>query len=75
MCMLIIKKDMQVLGEGPTQGLDDTTLIPLWQFLIIFTQPGTRFVLIFHYNGSKSLLFVNAVIMNQLKAKDLEIES
>ena len=31
-------KDMLILGEGPTQGLDDTTLTAEAKYLINFTQ-------------------------------------
>ena len=37
-----------------------------------FTEAGKRFVLSLDYNGSNSSLFVNAVKMYQVKAKDLE---
>ena len=53
-------KNNLILGEGPTQGLDDTTLTAEAKYLINFTQSGKRFVLSLHYNGSKSFLFVNA---------------
>ena len=37
-------KDMLILGEGPTQGLDDTTLTAEAKYLINFTQSEKRFV-------------------------------
>ena len=49
---------MLIPGEGPTQGLDDTTLIAEAKYPINFTQPNRRFVLSLHYNGSDSFLFV-----------------
>ena len=61
-------KDILILGEGPTQRLDDTTLIAE----VNFTQSG--FVLSLHYNGSNSFLFVNATKLYQFKAKNLEIK-
>ena len=51
-------KYILILGEGPTQGLDDTTLTTEAKYLINFTQPGKRFVLILHCNGSNSFLLV-----------------
>ena len=48
-------KDILILSEGTTQGLDDITKYP-----INFTQPRKRFMLSLHYNGSHSFLFVNA---------------
>ena len=62
-------KDMLILGEGPTQGLDDTTLTAEAKYLINFTQSEKRFVLSLHYNGSNSVLFVNSITLHQFKAK------
>ena len=53
-------KDNLIVGRGPTQGLDDTTLTAEAKCPINFTQPRKRFVLSLHYNGSNSFLFVNA---------------
>ena len=53
-------KDILILGEGPTQGLDDTTLTAEAKHPIIFTQSGTRFVISLHHIGSNSFLPVNA---------------
>ena len=44
------KKDILLLGEGPTQGLDDTISAEAI-YPIKFTQPNKRFVLSLHYNG------------------------
>ena len=52
-------KDIVICGEGPTQGLYDTTTAKV-KYLINFTQSGKRFVLSLHYNGRNSFLFVNA---------------
>ena len=43
-------KDILILGEGPTQGLNDTTLTAEARYPINFTQPNKRFVLSLHYN-------------------------
>ena len=53
------KKGILILGEGPTQGLDDTTLTAEAKYPINFTQSRKRFVLSLHYNGSNSFLLVN----------------
>ena len=53
-------KDILILGEGTTQRLGNTTLTAEAIYPINFTQPHLRFVLSLHYNGSNSLLFVNA---------------
>ena len=36
------RKDTLILGEGPTQGLDDTTLIGETKYFRNFTQSGKR---------------------------------
>ena len=45
-------KDILILGEGLTQGLNDTTSTALWKYLVNFIRSGKRFVLSLHYNGS-----------------------
>ena len=67
-------EDILTLGEGPTQGLDDTALTAEVKYPIKFTQSGKRFVLNLHYNGSNSFLFVNATKVYQFKAKDSEVK-
>ena len=65
-------KDILILGEGPTQGSDNTTLTAEAKNPVNFTQPWKRFVL--HYNRSNSFLFVNATKIYKFKAKDSEIK-
>ena len=48
------KKDILVLGEGPTQGLDDTTLTAEAKYRINFTQSGKKNSLNLHYNRNNS---------------------
>ena len=67
-------KDILILGEGPTQGLDDTTLTAEAKYPINFTQSGRRFLLSLHYNGSNSLLFVNATEVHQSTVKYSDIK-
>ena len=50
-------KDIVILGEGPSQSLDDTTLTKETKYPTNFTQLRKRFVLSLHYNGSNSFLF------------------
>ena len=64
-----------ILAEGPTQGLDDTTLVAKAKYPINFTQSGKRFVLSLHCNESKGFLFVSAAKIYQFKAKKSEIEN
>ena len=67
-------KDILILGEAPTQRLDDTKSTAQAKYPINFTQSRKRFVLKLHYNGSNSFLFVNATKIYQFKAKDSEIK-
>ena len=68
------EKEMLFLGQGPTQGLDDTTLTAEAKYPINFTQSNRKFCLSLHCNGSNSFLFVNATKIYQFKAKDSEIK-
>ena len=67
-------KDILVLCEEPTQGLDDTTIKTEATYLINFTQPNKRFGSSLHYNGSNSFLLVNATKIYQFKAREPEIK-
>ena len=58
------KKDIVIVGEGPTHRLGNTTLRTEARYPINFTQLGKRFVLSLHYNRSKSFLFVNVTKNN-----------
>ena len=68
------KRDILVLGKGPTQGLDNTAITAEAKYSINFTESGKRFVLSLNYNRSNSFLFVNALKMYQFKVKDSEIK-
>ena len=52
-------KDILILVERPTQGLDDTTLTGETKYPINFTQSGRRFLLRLDCNGSNSFLVVS----------------
>ena len=65
-------KDSLILGEGPAQGLDNTTVTADSEYPINFTQSGKRFKFSLHYNESNSFLFVNATKIYQFKSKDSE---
>ena len=67
------KKYLLILGEGPTQGLDDTTLTAEKKYSINFMESRKKFCLSLYYNGSNSYLFVNGVEIHKCKAKDSEI--
>ena len=68
------KNKILVLGESPTQRLDETTITAEAKYPINFTESGKIFALSLHYNGSHSCLFFNAVKIYQFKAKDSEIK-
>ena len=63
-------RDTLILGEGPMQGLDDTTLTAEAKYAINFTQLRKRFALSLRYNGSNSFSFINNTKIYQFKAKD-----
>ena len=67
-------KDILILGEGPTQRLDDTTLTAenFTENSINFTKNNAKFCLRLHYNGADSYLFVNGTEIIKFKAKDFE---
>ena len=67
------KKGILILGEGPTQGLDSTTLTAEKTYSINLTATKSRFCLSLHYNGANSYLFVNGKKVIKFKAKDSDI--
>ena len=64
------KKDILVLGKGPTQGLEHT-LTAEKMYSINFTVTKKKICL--HYNGASSYLFVNGKAVVKFKAKDSEV--
>ena len=64
-------KDVLILDEGSTQGLDHTTLTAEAKYITNFTQLNRRFVLSLHYKRSDSFLSVDATKIYQIKAKDI----
>ena len=54
------KKDILVLGKGPTQGLDDTMITAEAEYSINFSRSRGKFCLSLHYNGRSNSLFVNS---------------
>ena len=65
-------KDILILGERPTQGLDDTTVTAEAKYPINFTVSGKRFVLNLHCSGSNSFLFVNYFKSISIRSKKLK---
>ena len=68
------KKDILVLGRGPTQGLESTLAVGK-MYSINFTVTRKKFWFSLHYNGVSSYLFVNGEEIINFKAKDSEIVS
>ena len=66
------KKDILVLGKGPTQELENT-LTAEKMHSINLTEKNKKFCLKLHYNGTNSYLFVNGTEIYTFKAKDSEI--
>ena len=66
------KKDIFILGKGPTQGLE-YTLTAEKMYLINLTEHNKKMCLGLHYNGASSYLFVNGKDVHKFKAKDSEI--
>ena len=67
------KKDILILGNGPTHGLDNTTLTTEKMYSANFTVDNKTFCLSLHYNGDNSYLFVNGQEIINFKAKDSDI--
>ena len=66
------KKDILILGRGPTQRLE-STLTAEKVYSINFTEKNKKFCLSLHYNGANSYLFVNGTEIYKFKAKNSEI--
>ena len=66
------KKDIFILGKGPTQELEHT-LSAEKIYSINFTVTGKKFCLSLHYNRANSFLFVNGKEIIKFKIKDSEI--
>ena len=60
------KKDILLLGKGPTQGLE-YTLTAEKMYSINFTVTKKKFCLSLHYNGVNSYLFVNGIDIIEFK--------
>ena len=69
--ILIIKKDILIVGEGPKQGLEDTTLTAEAKYPMNFTQLRKRFVLSLQYKGRVSYLLMQQKYINS-KQKTLK---
>ena len=66
------KKNILVLGIGPTQGLEHT-LTPEKMYSVNFTVTNKNFCLSLDYNRANSYLFVNGTEIYKFRAKESEI--
>ena len=66
------KKDILILGNGQTQGLEQT-LNAEEMYSIDFSKGDKKFCLSLHYHGANNYLFVNGTEIIKFKAKDSEI--
>ena len=60
-----------LMGDGLTQGINDTTIYVEKNYYRNFTDPGKKFVLSLRYNGDNSYLFVNGRQELKFKAKKI----
>ena len=49
--------DIYLIGDGLTQGINDTTLYEEKNYWRNFTDPGKKFIISLHYNGDVSYFF------------------
>ena len=64
-----------LMGDGLTQGINDTTTYAKKKYWRNFTDPGKKFVLSLHYNGDNSYLFVNGRQELKFKCKTDQLVS
>ena len=62
------KRDILILGKGPTQGLEHT-LSAENIYSVNFTEKDEKLYLSLHYNRTNSYLFVNGKEIHKFKAK------
>ena len=66
------KKDISIIGTGPTQGLEHT-LSAEKMYSINFTENNKRYFFSLHYSVANSYLFVNGTEFHKFRAKDCSI--
>ena len=69
------KKDILIFGEGPADGLGDTTITAEAKYSVKITESRKKICLSQHYNGANSFLYANGVKIGQFNAKGSEIKS
>ena len=68
------KKVILIPGKVTVQGLDQIVLITEAQYSINFSRSNRYVLIILHYKGSNSFLFVYPTEIYQFKAKDPEMK-
>ena len=68
------KKDILILGKGPTQGLEHK-LSPEKMYPINFTEKNKKICFGLHYNKENSYLFVTGTEIHKFSSKDSQIHS
>ena len=58
-----------LMGDGLTQGINDTTLYVEKNYRRNFMDPGKKFIISLHYNGDETYFFVNGRQELKFKAK------
>ena len=66
-------KKILVLGQGITQGLEDTTLTAEKMYQVNFGATKKKFCLSLHYNGANCYIYVYGTETIKFKAKNSEI--
>ena len=66
--LITITKDLLILGEGPTYGINGGVQSPEKKFIINFTKANTKSCLSLHYDAANSYLFVNETEIFKFKA-------
>ena len=70
LCILTATKNFVfILGKGPTDGLDNITLMVEKEDPVNFTKQKKKFCLKLHYNRSNSYIFVNGVEIHRFKSR------
>ena len=64
------KKDILILGKGPTQGLSEDSISAEKMYSINFIKVETKFCLSLHCNRANSYLFVNGTKIHKFTGKD-----
>ena len=68
--LITITKNLLILGEGPTYGINGGVQSPEKKFSINFTKANTKSCLSLHYDAANSYLFVNETEIFKFKAGD-----